>query len=88
MLGLQGSEAVLNTGIRSRGKEDTRGKSHSSDEDLQVATVLGDKMHSSFQKVLLGVAQMELCHKPQLQGNSYGRMESARAVCVFGPSRS
>lgn len=88
MLGLQGSEAVLNTGICSQGKEDTRGKSHNSDEDLQVATVLGGRMHNSFQKVLLGVAQMELCRKPQLQGNSYVRMESARAVCMFEQSQS
>ena len=37
---------------------------------------LGAKMHSSFQKVL-GVAQMKHCGKPQLQGNTYSRMESA-----------
>ena len=47
---------------------------------------LGVKMHDSFQKVL-GVAQMKCCGKPQLQGNSSGRMESARVVQMLGQSQ-
>ena len=76
MLDLQGSEAVLNTDPQTlTGQEGACGK-----VTVQMKTskwpCLGAKMHNSFQKVL-GVAQMKHCGKPQLQGNTYSRMESA-----------
>ena len=83
MLDLQGSEAMLNTDPQTlTGKEVLVAK-----VAVQMKTpkcpCLEAKVHNSFQKVL-GAAQMKHCGKPQLQGNSYGRMESARVVRMLG----
>lgn len=63
-------------------------QSHNSNEGLPVASAQGVRVQNSLQKVRPGVAEMELCHKAQLQRNSYRRMELADSVHVFGQSHA